>query len=124
MAKSGIPTEGVALLTAYPKLIQLIEKHLPEGLPEDFEKQLRAVHVPSQILGGLPSSFQFTAYPLPRTTYQERLLLPVSPEKTIEIVGTSWKIAIDINLFGRISRFYVDGIPELFEALRPYLPMD
>jgi hypothetical protein len=123
MAKKGIPTEGVELLTAYPRLSDLIEQQRQKELSDDLVLQLERVHVPSQILNGTPADFQFTAFPLPEPDYETRKTLPIFPERTITICGENWEISIDINVFGLVSWFYVKGIPELYRALEPHLPM-
>lgn len=124
MGKIGIPTKGVALVKAYPRVIELLENCRSSNLDENIRWQLRLVHVPSQILSGTPSHFQFMAYPLPLLSFEERQKHQIFPETTVDVQGDDWKVAIDINLFGRINWFYVDGIPELYDALKPYLPMD
>jgi hypothetical protein len=124
VAKMGVPTAGVGLFKAYPQFVELLEDHPSNELREGILHQLRSVHVPSQMLGGTPNHFQFMAHPFPQLSYEQRQTHPISPEVTVEVLGKGWKVAIDIDIFGRINWFYVEGIPQLYDALRPYLPMD
>jgi hypothetical protein len=123
MAEKGIPTQGVALAHAYPAFIELILSQRAKELSDKIASQLPKVHVPSQILDGTPRNFQFMAYPLPRLSYEERQKHVLFSEETITISGSNWTVSLDIDLFGRINWFYIEGIPELYHALEPHLPM-
>lgn len=116
-------TDGVVLAAAYPAVIELIRKGAPIAVLKHIEGQLNQVFVPSQILDGAEENFSFMAFPIPRLSVEQRLLAHLQEETEIEVMSGTARIRIVLDEFDRISWFYVEDLPQLFHALKKYMPM-
>src|SRR5213079_1986471 len=84
----------------------------------DLASDVYACALPPQALAGNAASFSFLAYPVPRYTFEERQKLAVVDLEPVQILLAGGKVTLDIDSFGRVGWFNVDGLPQYFEEVR------
>lgn len=83
----------------------------------DLVAELARVVLPPQIISGSPASYSFLAYPVPRLTNEERRLLEVRDFEVVQVPVGAGLVQLELDAFGKIGWFYVERLPEYFEAL-------
>jgi hypothetical protein len=84
----------------------------------DIAVELRNVLIPLQVLNGTPSSFSFMAYAVPRLTLDQRKSMAIQDVSCIETTCLGGRIRIELDDFGKINWFYVDGLPALHSLIQ------
>ena len=115
-------TSGVMLRDAYPQILVELATHL-ESSDQDIVQQLHNVLVVSQVINGDPANFSFMAYPVPRLTFEQRQLMDLQGARSVNVDIPESHIRIDLDDFGKINWFYITNLPEMYVALRKFMPM-
>jgi len=84
----------------------------------DLARDVQASAIPPQALAGIPANFSFLAYPVPRYTREQREKLDVVDLDPVVIPLSGGQVKLEIDSFGRVGWFYVEGLPQYFEEIR------
>lgn len=113
---------GFMLVEACPQLVDSLIDSLNEGANPDLAEQVKRAFVPIQ---GMSTShaedFSFMAYPLPRITIEQRKIMQLGEEKSINVQLLRGRVRIAIDEFGQINWFYVIGSPETYAEVKEHM---
>lgn len=113
---------GVMLRVAYPQILVELETHL-EDSDRYIVQQLPNLLVVSQVISGAPANFSFMAYPVPRLSFEQRQTMDLQGARSVNVNLPGSHIRIDLDDFGKINWFYITNRPEMYVALRKFMPM-
>ena len=113
---------GVMLRVAYPQILVELATRL-EDSDQDLVQQLPNVLVVSQVISGAPANFSFMAYPMPRLSFEQRQTMDLQGARSVNVDIPESHIRIDLDDFGKINWFYITNWPEMYVALRKFMPM-
>lgn len=106
---------AVMLLKDASPLIYNLLKSLVDN--HEISNQLDNVWVPMQVITGSECSFSFMAYPLPRLTIEERKSTELIGSDSLFLGGDDLIIRIDVDDYGKINWFYINGMPDAFREI-------
>jgi hypothetical protein len=112
---------AVLLVEAYPGIHQILQSGLPRSKVDTLMTQLGHLAVDKQMIAGNPQFFAFSTTPVPPLTPQAAKAADFGDDETIKISSGNISIRIYIDGFGRMSFFYVEGLPEMYESLAEHL---
>jgi hypothetical protein len=84
----------------------------------DLAGEISRVVVPPQLFAGSSEAYSFLAYLVPRLIYEERQGLEVRDFDLVRVPVRGGEVGLELDVFGKIGWFYVQGLPEYFEPLQ------